>query len=202
MNAMDVPPQPPAVMPPYMMQPPPRRSGWPVAVGVVSIILSSMGLLCYGCGSFSTLVNPLLPPDLQTAAVTGGYLVYSVVSYCGSFVLSVWLLISGIGLCGRRGWSGPASLAWAVAKIAFVLMELIVGFAFLPDMVNEMNEMFEETEGPALRVNETVVAIVSVVLSVIALVWPVFLAIWFGRTNIRHEVETWRRARVVTNHVP
>jgi hypothetical protein len=200
---MDFPPQPPAVMPPHMMQTlPTRRPGWPVAVGVVSIILGSLGLLCYGCTSFSTMVNPMLPPDLQTAAMTGGYLVYSVVSYCGSFALSVWLLVSGIGLCGRRIWSGTSSLAWAVAKIAFVLMELIVGFAFLNDMVNEMNEAFEGEEGAAaFQVNEAVVLIFSVVASIIVLVWPVFLVIWFGRRAVRHEVETWRRSGVVTNQV-
>jgi hypothetical protein len=184
------------MVPPHMMQTlPPRRPGWPVAIGVVSIILGTLGLSCYGCGSVSTLINPMLPADMQSAAMTGGYLVYSVTSYCGSFALSVWLFVSGIGLCGRRAWSGSASLWWAVTKIGFVLMELIVGFAFLNDMVNEINEMFEDAEGSsAFAMNEAVVAIFSVLMSVLVLVWPLFVVIWFGRPGVRHEVAGWRKA--------
>ena len=99
----------PAMTPPSEVgELPAKPSGWPTAIGAISIIFGSLGVLCYGCGAGWTMVTPMLlsgmPADQRPPTPQGAQLFAQIFQQCAAFGLGLWLLIAGIGLTRRRSW--------------------------------------------------------------------------------------------------
>jgi hypothetical protein len=173
----------------------PVESKWPTGVGVTSIVFGGLGLLCYGCQSLSTAAQPFLlgaiPEDQRPPAPQGVQLVFQVVQLCLAWVLSVWLLVGGIGLVRRRAWARGHLVAWSFAKIVLTLVSTVVGLLFLDALVQQINDQMS-AQGPSpFTFTRGMMIGIMVVSLVWFFVWPVFLILWLGRASVKDEVERW-----------
>lgn len=173
---------------------PVQRTKWPMVIGVICIVIGSLGLLCYGCQSGLTVLlaaaGSNLPPELQNARPPQSILVGNIGHYCLSFVLSLWLLLGGIALAMRRAGARPALMAWSVCKIIVVIASIIYFIIFLSEMVQHMNQ---QQQGPfPMKMTEPIMLMTLLAQGVTFLIWPVFLLIWFLVPRFKNEVESWR----------
>lgn len=172
------------------------RSKWPAIIGTISIVLGGLGLLCYGCGSLNTIVSPMLvsamPEDQRPATPQGMMLVLQVAQTCAAFLLSLWLLFAGIGIVRRRSWGRGGHIGWAIMKIITAIAGMLIGLVFLPDSVQQINDQLNQGTGPPpFEMTEGVMLVILVVMSVWAILWPIFVLLWFLRGNVREEVRGW-----------
>ncbi len=188
---------PPSMTPPVGLgELPDLPSKWPSVIGVISIVFGSLGLVCYGCNSLSTMLSPMmqnaLPPEARASMPQGTFLVISIASYCVNFVLSVWLLTTGIGQLRRRPWSRASAIGWSLVKILTTVVGTVATLAFLPDIVARTNSMFQRPNATALfTITESMIVAIMVIGLVFSIAWPVFMLVWFMRQRIRDEVTAW-----------
>ncbi len=188
---------PPSPEPPLMYDSlPPPQSSWPKVIGIISIILGSMGLMCYGCNSLATLAQPWLadiaPPGQRPVAVQGMQLVMSVIVACGTFLLSILLVIGGGGLTTRKYWSVGALKWWAILRIVLAFVSSIIGFVYIEKTIRDLNDQFAQQSITMPPTFTNSLMIMSIILGfLITLIWPVFLLIWFARSSVRREIESW-----------
>jgi len=120
--------QPPSMSPPMAAETrlPEQKSSWPTVVGVIGIVLASLGLLSSVCGGIWLAVQPLLPPEFTASQPDLGraYVVMQIVGYVVALPMSIWLLVASIGVMKRRAgsgggrsstsstWSCPSESAW------------------------------------------------------------------------------------------
>jgi hypothetical protein len=176
---------------------------WPMTVGIISIVLGALGLLCYGCNSGSTLITPMMvssiPEDQRPPTPQGVQLIMQIVQMCVSFLLSLWLLIGGIGLTGRRGWARGTCLGWAWVKILFTALSTAISLVLLDDIVKQINDQLARQPGgaPFTFTREMMLGIMLIGL-IWMLIWPVFMIAWLSRGRIRDECALWAdRARMM-----
>ncbi|MFB3893564.1 MAG: hypothetical protein ACE15C_16245 [Phycisphaerae bacterium] len=164
-------PSPPPGYYPYMA---PRKPSWPVVIGVISIVLASMGLVCTpltlvfnNFGAIQKSQRDVFPQWFLDAGT-----ITSVIGI-GQALL---LLIAGILLAKRRpgarslhlvyGWLGVAG------AVASVVMLFSLNFASMP---------------PAGKIG-----VVSGAIAIpVALAYPIFLLVWFMRARIAREMAEW-----------
>ena len=188
---------PPSFEPPIMYDSlPPPQSSWPKVIGIISIIFGSFGLLCYGCNSAATIAQPwlagMVPADQQPVTIQGMQLVLSLVSACGTFSLSLLLLMAGIYLTMRRHWSVWWLKLWAILRILFALFSMTIGFVYLEEIIQDLNDQFAQQSMSMPMTFTNSLMIMSIIMGfLLALIWPVFLLIWFARSSIRREIESW-----------
>lgn len=177
------------------------ETSWPKVIGIISIVLASLGLACYGCNSVSTVFQPMMleaiPEDQRPPTPQGMQLYIGVANMCVSFLLSVWLLIAGIMTVKRKPSARTQNIGWSIVKIIVVLIALVVNvLLFAEDMADQMNWQFEQQaqqtgNPPVFTFDITMVYIMLGVTAAVGLVWPVILLIWFSRGKIKDEVATW-----------
>ena len=180
---------------------PPAPSVWPTVIGTISIVLGAMGLLCYGCGAIGELVTPLLanvvPEEALGPQPEGAFLVYWIASHCVALLLSLWLLVAGIGIAQRRAWSRSASVGWAITKMVAAVGDTVLAFVFISEMATHVSESWTGGQPQAPQAPEGVVEVFLAFMIVLgfffALIWPVFLLIWFARRRVRAEIAQWRQ---------
>jgi len=188
---------PPSSEPPIMYDSlPPPRSSWPKVIGIISIIFGSFGLLCYGCNSAVTIAQPwlagMVPADQQPVTIQGMQLVFSIFVACGSFLLSLLLLIGGFALTMRKYWSVGALKWWAILRILLAFISTIIGFAYLEETIQQLNDQFAQQSMSMPMTFTNSLMIMSIILGLLmALIWPVFLLIWSARSSVRREIESW-----------
>ena len=171
-------------------------AGWPTPVGVISIVLGSIGLLCYGCQSLSTIATPMftgmIPEDVRPPTPSTGLFVTQIVQLCGGFLLSCWLLTAGIGLTRRREWAPRGCVAWAWVKLLFSLAGAAISVLFIGESVQQINDqMAKQPNGAPFQMTETILVVIIAALTLLVLVWPAFLLVWFARASVRQEVAQW-----------
>jgi len=108
--------------------PPPK---WPKVIGVISIVLAGLGLVCGGFSAVGALMLPKimegpldgdpLPPTMQF-----GMIDYAVMGI--GTILTVVLLFAGIMLVGRRPVARPMHLVYAVCSMPLTLINMVRQF--------------------------------------------------------------------------
>ena len=172
------PPGPPP-LPAGAVEPPPRTV-WPVVIGVISIVMGSLGLVCTPISLAINAVNPharqvreFFPPWWRSWEIASTFL---------AVALGTLLLIGGILLLKRRGPGRALHLAYAFAALALCLLNGLLMSGSFSRIIN--------APGPAA---------VGMIVGVIGgacggSIYPFFLLVWFLRGKIAAEVETWHRA--------
>jgi len=190
--------EPPAISPPPMdAAPPARQSSWPTAIGIIAIVFGSMGVLCYGCNSASTLMASAMsgmggqggtaqanmpPPP------TGLVLIAIMFQYCSAWLLAVWQLIAGIGLLRRRAWGRTQLIVWALIKVVVSLIVTGLGVVLAADFVQYLNGQLKPVN---MTMTVPVYHIISAVSFLIMMIWPVFVLLWLSRRSVREEANQW-----------
>ncbi len=174
---------PPQITPPSQTPPPqkaPSKSSWPTAIGVISIVLGSLGLICT---PLSALVNKFNPQakDMQ-AKFPDWWMTYSTASLPVGIALAVLLLVAGICLLKRIHASRALHLTYAGANIAWAVIGSIM-------VITVLFPSFLESDMPkAVAMGAIGGAIVGMAFG---MVWPIFLLVWFRRRKIRQQVQGW-----------
>ena len=177
----------------------PQQSRWPGVIGTISIVLGSLGVLCYGCNSASTLAAPFLPASMQNQAAQGPQQAIQIAQLCLAFLLSVWLLTSGIGLLRRRSWIRTSLLAWAVVKVVLTIIGTVMGVIFAEDITRQINDSMAasaQAQGgstPPFTFQASWIIIFVVIMFFWSLIWPTVVAVWMLRANVVEEVQSWGR---------
>lgn len=187
-------PRPPAVPPTirYAAVLPVAKPTWPLAIGVVGIVLGGGGILMnlFTILSYTVLASafgalqpaPHLMEEMKVSGVLTSLL---------NVVISALLLIVGIGLAQRRRWSVPLVRVWAVARIIGVMISVVFAVVLQTRQFAALPAQPAMPFGPAKMGN--VVVFMSMV---VGLVWgwalPVFVLIWFNRVKVRQQTEGWK----------
>jgi hypothetical protein len=168
---------------------------WPKVVGVINIVLASLGLICYGCGSLNTILSPffvgMIPEGQRPVTAQGAQLAIQIVQQCVATALSVWLLIAGIGLVKRRAWARAHCIGWSVVKIILALLSTLMGALFAQQIVQQINDQLSQRGTPPFTLTVPIVMTVIIVSLFVYLIWPTFMLIWFTREKITHEMAEW-----------
>jgi hypothetical protein len=187
----------PAMTPPSEVDElPPKPPGWPSAIGAISIVFGSLGLVCYGCGSIQTALSPwlagMVPEDQRPPIAQGMQLFVQIFQMCAATGLSVWLLIGGIGLTRRRPWARAHTIGWSVAKLVLTVVATAIGVVFVGETIKQVNSQLAGSGGkPLFTVTVPMMLAFFAISLVWYFVWPIFLLIWFSRRAVKDEVVAW-----------
>ncbi len=174
---------------------------WPRVLGIVAIVFGSLGVL----GGCMGLLFPILQSVFEDAVSKGGgpdifgtmqgWQGWTLAGSVLGMVISVLLIVEGIGLLRRRPWSIRLGYCWAVLKITFVLVNSIVGYFIQRDIQQAMFQEFANQGTPMPPIGPGFFEIMGAFGIVVGIVWgwalPVFLIVWFSRSKIRAEVADW-----------
>jgi hypothetical protein len=180
------PPPPPPPPPPY----PQRPSSWPKVIGIISIVLAGLGLICTPIG----LATRQAAGPAGAEAMAGApawYATYQVVSALAGIVVAALLLVAGILLCKRRPAGRTMHIAYAILNIVVAVGNVIAAVTAASNIDTGPNEA-------ALFVPVLIGGMV--VGLVIGLAYPVFLLVWFTRTKVRDEVAAWTAGRTTPGY--
>jgi hypothetical protein len=163
-------------------------SAWPTTIGVIAIVLGSLGTLqgIWGiCAAFmftgivpagfAMQSNPMLAhPGLMA---TSGAI---------SLAIAVLLLITGVGMVRRRKWSVTAARVWAVSKVLYGIVAGALGWVLAQDQLAATSS---SVVPPGLKGMMGGFMAGGLILSVFwAAAFPVFLLVWLSRERIKREV--------------
>ena len=199
-HVMTAPPSVPGAMPT-------STSAWPTVIGVLMTVLSSLGMLMYGCGAIWNAIWPAISAKISQTTAGGNktfeaqlevmrhYLPWNIVNAIVMVGLSAMLLMTGIGLLRRRRWSMRIGITWAVTRILWAVPASWVGYLIAIETFETMEKAAADAGQPMpAGINGMLHAfgvggIVLGALFVSAL--PAFVLIWFSRSKIRNEVAQW-----------
>lgn len=156
------------------------RTTWPTTLGVISIVLGSLGLVYY---PISFVMTMAISPEQG-----GPGLPFLVASHVVAEGLAGWLLGVGVGLARRRRWGAAHARLWAWAKIAFAVISIGLGFAL------QSTDAIKEAQAEA-GVPAEMMVLIMVVGGLVSLGWalwlPVLLLVWLRRKPVRTQWEAW-----------
>ena len=202
----------PQMPPPTPIVPPtdagaiqPRKSTWPMVIGIIAIILGSLATLrgCMSIGSsamFGLFASAMPEEQAEMMEATKAFAPLIMISSGLTMAIAIVLLIGGIGLTKRNPRSPKTCKIWAGLKMVLVVYSSIVTFLSTQAQIEAMQRMLEEdpnTAGMMPGFFGTLMAIIGPVILVFAIVWgwalPIFMLIWFSRRKIKAEVAQWGR---------
>jgi len=196
-TGMPMPPTQPDAM--YL---PRQPTSWPKVIGIIAIILGSLGILGACGGALSTASVDFLQEMLEEMAPPGQSSAFGslealrewkgplVVGHLLGMALAGLLLFVGIGLLKRRAGVVRLVLFWALAKIPFEIASSIFNYIIQKPYLEETVEQSAATPGLSdFFQGAFAVGVLFSILMYSAL--PVFLLIWFRRARIKAEVAQW-----------
>ena len=199
MTQMAPPPPPVFPQPAPVPASAPRRSAWPTAIGVISIVLGGLGLVCISVSVTWNAMQFRMPNQMAQEmpfVMPDWFLTYQTVAGLLQMVVSILLLVAGILLLRRRPAAGWLHLLYAVLGLTLAIVGAIVTY----HAMEEVSASFEQSEGledmpPFVRAMMTSQMRSGSIMGVIfAAAYPAFLLVWFLRGPIRREIASWRVA--------
>ncbi len=115
-----------------------HQSDRPVAtwIGVISIVLGILGLLCWGGQAAMVLAGmgvAELPEGMPEQSPA--HEAFSAAGYIAGVVLAVWLLAAGIGVTTCASWARRCLRGWAWTRILVAILGLIGAFVWIDELV-------------------------------------------------------------------
>ncbi len=126
------PPSIPDVPPPFFPEgdptPPisPPPSGLAKTIGILNIVFGSIGLLSVPFALIGLLAQSANSSGVNALLNTPFLIGYQIVAMVLGGILSILLLIAGIGLCKRQRWGRTLSLVYAWTSVAMGVIGLLV----------------------------------------------------------------------------
>jgi len=163
-----------------------RQPGWPVAIGVISIVLAGMSLLFTPLGLISmaftsSAMRSAGPPGMVPMAVN--VLPMQIVMALVGIAKGVVLLIAGIQLVRRRPSAAALHLVYAVAGVTVAVITTVI----------LMHSMLVLARAPMFAVMAAGLG------PLMQLAYPLFVLIWFCRRSIRRQIADWKRKQLSTS---
>ena len=173
--------------------PPVRASVWPTVVGIIGIIYASLGLFGTFCGLAFLFVLPSYADwfqsigmseqevqEMQTAMPPATWSVFASVV---GLALVILLFVGAVRLLRRQASGARLCALWSWMIIPWTIIATVITLVF----------HFNVPEPSGGRWEQIGTAIIGAIGTVIGLVLPVFMVIWFSRPTIKSQVAQWRR---------
>jgi hypothetical protein len=141
--------------------------------GILNIVFGAMGLICGGTGVlFFVLATQSSEFAFEfekalSAQHTEGYMTLLQFSSCFGVILSLILLVCGVGLLRERNWGRTGSLGYAAFQILFTLASTAVSMSMMKNNVS-----FILSAGGAMCG------------MLVALIYPICILIFLTRLNV------------------
>jgi len=110
--------------------------------GILQIVFGSMGCVCGGAGgglAFLMMKNEEFAYEFEqglTASHTEGYPSLLVITSVITLILSVFQIITGVGLLKKRNWGRTGSLLYAVVTMLISITTTILTISMIKDGPN------------------------------------------------------------------
>jgi hypothetical protein len=182
-------------------------SNWPTVLGIIMIVIASLGLLQNACGGVASLFMPSLmsglaqsasPDDPMIAAqveMSRRFMVWNVINALVMIVLGIVLLSAGIGVFRRRRKGIVWARIWAVCRILWSMPASYLGYRIAVESFKAMEAAAAGSEQPMPpgfgSMMQTMGAVGVIVGIIFYSAFPLFLLIWFSRAKIRAEAAQW-----------
>lgn len=202
----------PSMSPPSMTPPqyggdiPTQPSSWPTVLGVLLIVLASLGLMSNVCGGIAAVFMPALMSQMGSTGqddavikaqmdMASKYMAFNLANASILIVLGVILLIGGIGLLRRRRSAAGKVKLWAIGRMIWSLPAAYMTYLITADTLKVMQQAAADNNQPmpaGVTVLFDALGPISAVVNLF--MWcavPVFVLIWFMRRRIKNEVAAW-----------
>ena len=141
--------------------------------GILNIVFGAMGLICGGAGVLFLVLVPQFPefaielnPEFSTP-YTEGYITFLQFSSCFGGILSLILIICGVGLLRERSWGRNGSMGYAAIQILYTLASTVLSMS-----------MMKHDESFIFSAGATMCGVL------IALIYPICIMIFLTRPNV------------------
>lgn len=176
----------------------PRARVWHRVLGVVLLVFGAAGGIG---GLWGILVLTALFPwmrEFVRGIPTGGvdpgldailgWKGWMAAVNAGAALAGALLVWAGIGLFRRRWWALRIVIAWAVVKMALVVVQAAATMQMQQDQFAHM-----QTTRAAIPPGLTTAMVVAGAVFILLWGWalPAFVLVWFGRASIRGEMRAW-----------
>jgi len=177
-----------------------KPTKWPTVIGVIGIVLSSLGLIC-GCTGYFTvplqrMVAGMQPPNAPTSVlsevqlqIAEQYQIIMIILTTISLGMSLWLLLGSIALVRRRRSARTTLMAWAVVSILNFALNICTQILIFQATAAELQQRGEGRFVNQLWVGAAIGGCLGILFG-IAL--QVFTLTWFSRSKIKTETAQWR----------
>ncbi len=174
---------------------PDKPSSWPTGIGVLGIVLASLGLVGGCCGLltpvfWSTMVDFMNSsgnvPEQQIQAMqaakppTG----WSVGAGLIGLVLATLLMIGSIKVIRRRAEGVTLCKIWAWVAIPWSVLAFIVNMYIQMQIPQEAQQMGAAGQVAGLAFGACMTLVFGIGI-------PIFMLAWFSRQKIRDEIAGW-----------
>ncbi len=160
---------------------------WPALVGIISIVFGSSGVLLCVLDLCTSLAQPAAVRPFGP-----GFVPVKLVAVGIPALMSLWLLLAGIGILRRKQTSMVSIRRWAVVKIVLVCLFLTCLTGALLLLVGEVSGKPDHYVSEAIGgVGLGIVVTIELVLAAWFLAWPIFVLKWFSRAVVQRQVGTW-----------
>ena len=166
----------------------PRSTTVPLWLGVVSIVVGALGLLCWG-GQATMFLGSAPVEGLPEQSE--GHRLFEASGYLIATALSLWLIISAAAATGGANWARSLLRWWAIVRIVVAVIGIVGAYLWLDEIVRfsmaAMEQQIAEatSEGatpaetptltePAIR---AIISIWIVVSTAAVCAWPVVVLI-------------------------
>jgi hypothetical protein len=189
---------------------PARPTSWPMVIGIILIVVASLGLLSNGCGGVANLFMPAIMSRMQQQSgqsdpivqvqmdIIHKYIGWNIANALVMVVLGIILLVGGISMVKRKRSGVSMSVVWAVARIIWAIPASYVGSLVFNDTVEAMRKAAEQNPNaqqppPGMFGLMQSFGAVGVVIGVVfACAIPVFVLVWLNRPAIKAETAQWQ----------
>lgn len=178
---------------------PESRPGWPTGLGIFSIVWGSLGLLCGACATAMTFIQgPMLEwaakmqaqgpqnpnaPTMPTGPVpvelqpNVAQILGAVLHPLGGLIL----LVAGIMLCMRKPAARMLHLVYAVVSVIGTAIGMVgvVMFVNAFNAFEQANPSHEWVDFFKTMSNPSMMIVQSAGMSVVSVLFPLFVFIWF-----------------------
>lgn len=157
------------------------QPGWPKPVGIVSIVVASLGLICGSCGLIQGAAGMVMQPPAGTTPPPGMTPLMALVQIVG-LGMSIVLLVSGIMCVKRNPKSRPVHLIWAVLSLLVMVVGIMLQIQGIAAFEKWMADNPDDQQVKAmanLPMKQIFYAIIALAV-LLSGAWPVFCLIWFG----------------------
>lgn len=171
---------------------PPAAPGWPKAIGITSIVWGSLWLLCGACGSVWFVAAPQFmkmaeqqmgSPAPQVMMPSAAQIVLTVF---GTFVSGL-LVVAGVSTVRRKASGRILHLIFGVVSLIESPLAAVIGWQQQAAIQKWVQENPADKWAQQQQQGGAVGMIVLIIMTVIALIWPVFCVFWFGVLRKRPE---------------
>ena len=168
---------------------PPDPSRWPTLIGVVSILLASLGLAAGCCGMASPFLpgffSDMVPPEqIELMRASQPPVLWVISASLIGLAVSTLLLLAAIGILRRRSSGVTLCRVWAWINIPWAAISIIASIYIHLQVPQDAQQM-------SVGLQYVFLAFGICFTLLFGLGFPLFLLLWFSRARIKEEVDAW-----------